>query len=972
MLKNRIKHKIENGDIEKIKIIYFSILIIYLIFITLLTNGLINLIEYGVITTFNSIKGGYIPSFKLSKIIFSINRNKPYSYLYIITLTLFLGIGIKYTYKINRSYKSLNKGQHGDSRFTTIKEIQNQYKEVPQKTKEYQGDGGVVISRYKDKIYIDDGPVNNLIIGTTRSGKGENFIFPTIDVLSRAENKPSMVFNDPKGELVSSSYDTLKKRGYNIEILNILEPERGMNYNPLQLIIEAYKNGDQKEAVSLCNTLTYSIFKSEENNTSDTFWSDASISLVNACILAVTEECIKNNEEHKITMFTVANLLNEMSAPAQDVDIDFDERSLSKLDKYFDTFSPSSPARLQYSTFKFTEGKTRASVLATAMSKLQIFTFPDIAKMTSKHSYEFKNVGFNTQNRYNLLLNIKDTELNKVIDEKEINLKYVPRDGMYSKKEDLEKLKDYLEREENQNLKIEYRVDKEIIQPLFTTDNISAEMLKKYNWDYIKTKSILNGLYNKGFISDPRYTSIYLKDHNKGQFKDILEKLKMDSKYKVWVEKILSDIPQISYTDDYSENSISPMFIRENTNAIGLHPISNFTNNGLLSEEEKIIMNIITERFLEFLDKPSEILTLKITIDNSLKFEYMKTFKLNEKDLPKNLYLHLLNIEDTEKKEIGKQKILEENKKALEELLGGSKVKSKQGTEETIEDNPDMVEMHNKKIDLVKLKDILGDRKIIKENIKVNKDNITYIINEEFKNAPVAIFMVTPDFDRSKHVLASMFTRQLYYVLIKESNLSDKQKTDRTVHFILDEFGAMPRIEAMDNLITVCLSRNIRFSLVIQSYSQLEERYGSAGNTIKENCGNTIYILTTDYETADDISKKCGNKTLYDYTRTGKHLSVDKTENESVKQERLILPDNLIRLEQDNTIVLRPIKRTDLKGNKIVPYAIYNTGELAMIPRWKYLLDDFPQGININEIINKAYKDKVQVDLNDLIYLPKL
>src|SRR5699024_4501199 len=127
--------------------------------------------------------------------------------------TIFLIIGSKYTYKINRSFKSLNKGQHGDSRFTTLKEIKKQYKEVPEKTTEYKGDGGVVISRHKDKIYIDDGPVNNLIIGTTRSGKGENFIFPTIDSLSRAENKPSMVLNDPKGELVSSSYDTLKKRG---------------------------------------------------------------------------------------------------------------------------------------------------------------------------------------------------------------------------------------------------------------------------------------------------------------------------------------------------------------------------------------------------------------------------------------------------------------------------------------------------------------------------------------------------------------------------------------------------------------------------------------------------------------------------------------------------------------------------------------------------------------------------------------
>ncbi len=37
---------------------------------------------------------------------------------------------------------------------------------------------------------------------------------------------------------------------------------------------------------------------------------------------------------------------------------------------------------------------------------------------------------------------------------------------------------------------------------------------------------------------------------------------------------------------------------------------------------------------------------------------------------------------------------------------------------------------------------------------------------------PIAIFMVTPDFDESNHVIASIFIRQLYFVLAKNANLS--------------------------------------------------------------------------------------------------------------------------------------------------------------------------------------------------------
>lgn len=77
--------------------------------------------------------------------------------------------------------------------------MKKQYRAVPDREKSFKGGGGVVISRLGDKVFIDDSPVNNLIIGTTRSGKGETFVFPTIDVYSRAEHKPSLILTIQKG-----------------------------------------------------------------------------------------------------------------------------------------------------------------------------------------------------------------------------------------------------------------------------------------------------------------------------------------------------------------------------------------------------------------------------------------------------------------------------------------------------------------------------------------------------------------------------------------------------------------------------------------------------------------------------------------------------------------------------------------------------------------------------------------------------
>lgn len=51
------------------------------------------------------------------------------------------------------------------------------------------------------------------------------------------------------------------------------------------------------------------------------------------------------------------------------------------------------------------------------------------------------------------------------------------------------------------------------------------------------------------------------------------------------------------------------------------------------------------------------------------------------------------------------------------------------------------------------------------------------------------------------------------------------------VKIIADEFGNMPAIEAMENIITVCLGRNISFDLYVQAYAQLNKLYGDNAKT---------------------------------------------------------------------------------------------------------------------------------------------
>ncbi|WP_176717923.1 type IV secretory system conjugative DNA transfer family protein, partial [Brochothrix thermosphacta] len=136
------------------------------------------------------------------------------------------------------------------------------------------------------------------------------------DVYSRAKVKSSLIINDPKGEFLASSKDTLEKRGYRIEVLNLIDPNNSMSYNLLHLIVEAYLEKDYGEAQKLCKAITYSMYY--KPNVKDPFWQNSAMSLVNALILAILEECYKKYGEeeikNRVTMFTVANMLSELGS----------------------------------------------------------------------------------------------------------------------------------------------------------------------------------------------------------------------------------------------------------------------------------------------------------------------------------------------------------------------------------------------------------------------------------------------------------------------------------------------------------------------------------------------------------------------------------------------------------------------------------------------------------------------------------
>ena len=76
---------------------------------------------------------------------------------------------------------------------------------------------------------------------------------------------------------------------------------------------------------------------------------------------------------------------------------------------------------------------------------------------------------------------------------------------------------------------------------------------------------------------------------------------------------------------------------------------------------------------------------------------------------------------------------------------------------------------------------------------------------------------------------------------------------------MLDEFANMPPLKDVTTMITAARSRKIRFTMIIQNFAQLDSVYGKEdAETIRGNCGNIIYLITTELKALEEISKMCG------------------------------------------------------------------------------------------------------------------
>ncbi|MBQ7579540.1 MAG: type IV secretory system conjugative DNA transfer family protein [Clostridia bacterium] len=82
-----------------------------------------------------------------------------------------------------------------------------------------------------------------LIVGATGTGKTVSFVEPAVQIISEYKNKPSMFITDPKGEIYAHHSQKLKESGYDVKLLDFVDPYTSLQWNPLESVYKHWHYG---------------------------------------------------------------------------------------------------------------------------------------------------------------------------------------------------------------------------------------------------------------------------------------------------------------------------------------------------------------------------------------------------------------------------------------------------------------------------------------------------------------------------------------------------------------------------------------------------------------------------------------------------------------------------------------------------------------------------------------------------------
>ena len=178
---------------------------------------------------------------------------------------------------------------------------------------------------------------------------------------------------------------------------------------------------------------------------------------------------------------------------------------------------------------------------------------------------------------------------------------------------------------------------------------------------------------------------------------------------------------------------------------------------------------------------------------------------------------------------------------------------------------------------------------------------------EDIGRKKQAVFFILPDEKTTYYQIASLVLSELYEILVRQADERGGRLENR-VNFILDEFGNFVKISDFTSKLTVAGGRGMRFNLFLQSFEQLDKKYGKEeSHIIKSNCQNWVYLQADDEETLQSICNKLGKYTTSAYqlsSNHAKHTNPSSSHSLSLVSRELLTTDEIRRIKRPYQLVI--------------------------------------------------------------------
>lgn len=122
-----------------------------------------------------------------------------------------------------------------------------------------------------------------------------------------------------------------------------------------------------------------------------------------------------------------------------------------------------------------------------------------------------------------------------------------------------------------------------------------------------------------------------------------------------------------------------------------------------------------------------------------------------------------------------------------------------------------------------------------------------------------ALYIITDDTTTTYDEIVGIIISQIQTYLVDRAFGLPGEKLATRVNFVLDEFASFPLPpEQIKNALATHRSRRLRYFLCVQSIAGLRAQYPETYDALLLNCGNTVYMGSTEQEMLERISRQCG------------------------------------------------------------------------------------------------------------------